>query len=222
MFGFYLLAADEELEDLEDLEESGDLPTSTALTSWSNKWFYWSLVGTKVKGMRYVGDEAVCAPGNPYQDPSDPNFRNPHPVPTSWHTCGFYAYHDLARLSGVTLPGGATVLEDAMNHPLQYMKSVWSWSQTGKRRSFSAPPVVVGLVQGHGRGVIHDTTYRVQKMRIAALCSDGLHTGELIKSHAQLLGIPALSLEEMKEYSEYAGACLKPKGTTYDTRGGIS
>lgn len=195
MFGSYQLSEDD-----------------SVLTSWANKWFYWSLIGTRpCNTLRYVGDEAVCSPGNPYLAPSHPRYKNPHQVPAPNHSCGFYAYHKLERLASVPLPGGVRMLQDVINNPLHYLSPVGTWSETG----LSSPPnppggpaAVVALVQGYGRVIVHDTTYRAQKMRIAALCSDGKHTRELVEAHADNLGIPALSLKEMEEYAEYAGICL--------------
>lgn len=181
----------------------------SVITSWANKWSYWSIIGEERAKLHYVGDEAECR-ARVVRHPLAPPIASSHVAPVLDHGCGFYAYHTLTDLRKGPIPGGARSLEKVMDNYVWSLSPAENWSLT----PYIPTAPIVALVQGHGRGVVHDTTYRSQKMRIAALCSDGLHTTKIAKAHAEKLDIPALSLTEMREYSQYAGVCLRDLPTT--------
>jgi hypothetical protein len=173
------------------IEDRGSVITSY------NQWRYWSSLGQTLEKMQYVGDEALCSEGKT------------HPVPDKLHSCGFYAFHTLEQLLAPPRPwAGRIPLDEVINYRPARFELVNGWWTTGRQWEVEPTAPLLALVQGYGTVIAHDTTYRAQKMRIAALCSDGIHTRELVEAHAEALGIPALSLPEMEEYAEYAGVCF--------------
>lgn len=67
--------------------------------------------------------------------------------------------------------------------------------------------MILALVWGYGDWYANELSWRAEKMRIAALCSGG--SCKSVEPLASVLAVPALTLEEMREYAEYAGMRLE-------------
>ena len=146
-------------------------------------------------------EKAQCAPGSNRYNWETHDY-GPHPVPGERCNCGWAAYHtyeDLMLMYGFWDRGWDIAPYDpemALASPARHKPTV----------------SVVGLVQAWGDLVSFDTTFRSEYMRVAALLVVEGKTAAVARRHAHLLDVPALSLEEMREYAEYAGVCLKGFG----------
>lgn len=134
-----------------------------------------------------------------------------HDAPNETCGCGFYAYHTPSHMIAFHNVLTLDVLIHAFSAPRQSSRREPGYLLPAPAHGAAWPAraAILALVQGYGEVIYHNNLWRAEYMRIAAFCGDGKYTGPMAEEHGLNLDVPVMTLEEMREYAEYAGECLE-------------
>lgn len=182
----------------------------STLSSLTRPSLAWNTIGDRRPSWMEERDlQAICRPrrwsymrGKTMRDTR--TTRKPHITPYENCSCGYAAYHSLDYLHAEMRGSYPVYMRNSQFRDISGEGVLWGMSRG------ECPITILALVWGYGNLIAYDTTFRSEFMTLAALCSDGVELGPIATAHAESMNIPALSMEEMREYAKYAGRNLAP------------